>query len=425
MASYVNSNAVGLNNGTSWADAFTSISSLSGAERLTFVASNHTEVISSSNALIGTPASPHRVISCDETQPEGSEVYKKGVAGQFTAATAFSFTGTQSVTYHGIWFAPTTGINVGSSQVICHDCNFVAASQWTLGAVDAHYEFHNCKFRQNGSSTLAMVLDDAGRYLFRGCDILAGGTAIDYLFQLVNTNGGYVHFEACDWSGIKSGGYLLGSGALPTSTSDGNNSLITFSRCKLPTSGGFINGTPTQRGFRVENYNVDSTNTIYNTYVEDQYGTAVDDTSVYRAGTYDGTNPYSILVTPAARTKKWLEPMRFKLSEFWADANKTLTVELTYQAAQYDNSEAWLEIEYPDATTGALGKFATTKPATVTTAPTNLDNSAAVWTNPKAKVDKISHTVTGGQAGVHTVWACFAPAAANREVYVDPRVAIA
>lgn len=244
-----------------------------------------------------------------------------------------------------------------------------------------------------------------------------GGNISTPFFRLTVNKGGIFHVFDIDFQDLDAGDYLI---------SDVNTSWdILIKRCKIPAACNYMNNGPTGAPCKVRFHSVDDGNLIHRFKEYYFEGNISDDVAVYRdnAATYDGTNEYSVKMVSNASAKEWTRPLRFKLAEIWCAANPTLTVELNTDNAVLQNDEFWLEIEYPDGTTGALGKIdRTSRPATILTAPANLTISAVAWTEGfgTEKPQKIAETISGGQAGIHTVWACLAKPSTT--VYVCPKI---
>ena len=93
--------------------------------------------------------------------------------------------------------------------------------------------------------------------------------------------------------------------------------------------------------------------------------------------------------------------------------------------ADLQDDEFWIEVEYPDSTDEALGKLdQSNRASTILATPADQDNSTESWTeNLTGEVKQKSEvTISGGAAGIHTVWACLAKPSTT--VYVDPDVTV-
>ena len=193
-----------------------------------------------------------------------------------------------------------------------------------------------------------------------------------------------------------------------------------------------MNNGPTGGGCEVKFHSVDDGDNIH-TFKEYYFeGLIESDTAVYLDATYDGSNGYSAKMTSNANAIEWTRPLRFKLADIYVDATgKTLTVETLTDNVTLQDDEFWIEVEYPDSTTGALGNILDTKPATIFTTPSNLTASskgAGDWTGESGTpvYQKVTADFTGvadEAVGVYTVWACLAKPSTT--VYVDPFITVA
>jgi hypothetical protein len=429
-----------------WAKAHTSLESILPdaacvAGSTVYVDSAHNEQKAGAitlSAALGTALAPITVMTVDAAQPEGSEVYVKATAKtlQITAIANILYAGGPA-NYIGLHLETLDGniVSAASGQLNWLDCTFnlntagSATRYFTITAQNLYWYLEGCTIIFNRSTTSALQIGGGGRTWFRNCTIGNSATKSAELISNLTPTGCHLTFDSCDLSNLAASANIVATAGVPTSTADGNNTIIRMSRCKLPTGFNFVQTAPTQRGWRFEAYNCDSGNTVFNTHIQDQYGTVVDSTAVYRDATYNKTAGYSLLMTPTARALRWEEPLRIKLSDLFVAANKTLTVQIVYDSAtNLKNGQFWIEVVYPDSTIGAHGKLVSTKPANVLATASELSASSETWTGTggfaNENKDQISYTVSGGQAGVHTVWACLAPNATTPVVYVDPNVDI-
>ncbi len=166
-----------------------------------------------------------------------------------------------------------------------------------------------------------------------------------------------------------------------------------------------------------------------NMFREEYYfGSIVKATNCYQAAS---SVEFTAKIVSNANTTEYTTPLRFKLSDFYSTANPTLTVEYIHEAqgsgsgGNLQNDEFWIEIEYPDSTDEALGKIdQSNRVATILTTPADQDNSTAIWTeNLTGEIKQKSEvTISGGAAGIHTVWVCLAKPSIT--VYVNPDVTV-
>ena len=319
----------------------------------------------------------------------------------------------------GLKFMAGNNISIGDNdQENCFiDCLIRVDDQLGLCVAalsDASVRFENVDVEQVTPGGIAV----SGAFVWEGGSYsVDGGSFTTNIFVCNASRGGYLYVFCVDLRDGDAGDYLV---------NDVNASWdVLFKRCKIPSAVNYMNNGPTGKACKVRFHSVDDGNFIYrfNEYYFE--GQILEDVAVFRdaAATYDGTNEYSVKIISNANAKEWARPLRFKLADIWCAANPTLTVELNTDNVVLQNDEFWLEIEYPDGTTGALGLIdRTSRPPTILTAPANLTTSAAAWTEGfgTEKPQKISEVIASGQAGIHTIWACLAKPSTT--VYVCPKV---
>ena len=259
---------------------------------------------------------------------------------------------------------------------------------------------------------------------FRGVT-LTGAAVPTSLIESLTTKGGFVSFDDCDFSAIVTGKAIVGN--LPTSDGDGQLTLV-GSNIQIGTGGSVNTATFVDSKSRIELRNIDDSNTVHHFHVEDIWGTSLEDSSIYGDATVDGSTSYSLHVTTTADATEFYHPHRVLLAEFSSDANPTLTAHVNHDSAtNVQNDEVWVEVIYPDATTGALGKRADTRAADPLATPADLSSSALSWTGTggwsNENKQQMAHTVSGGGAGMHQVWLCVAKPGPY-DIYADPLVVI-
>lgn len=427
---FVNSGASGNNDGTTWEHAYTSLQSIVGdvlAGELVGVASTHSETIAGSGAFTFTaPASselnPPVVMSLDVTD----DSYLRGAS--YIQGTS----GFPALNFAQHWIF--VGVDLGGQYTQ------VALAQSNLAFLDCNFDFNRSSFSGggmwdvfNGANLLieksTFTCNDAADAFFlpaagfnvRLRDCTWTGVATNEITNELVQYGGTFELDNCDLSNMAASGSLVGD--MPTNAQESAYNFF-MSKCKVPTSFALIDAAESfaEMGLRAEAYSIDTGDGFYKFMIEDAFGNVAEDTSTYRSATYDGTNGFSAKAVNTTVCKLGKRGLRWKLSEFWAAANATLTVELTSDSTLTDQ-EFWIEIVSPDATDQALGKVTYTRDAEYGQGSgTTLTTSSESWTSAKTNKYKIAETLTS-LAGVHEVWCNLAPSTA-KTVYVDPHVDI-
>ena len=391
-----------------------------------YVASEHSETVASDTyvgSTNGTNALPVKVISVDK---DNSDTYLAMVddaaPGKIEYSDNSDCTFTGADIFIGLTFTVTDDMNFQTSgkDMMFYNCRFtvddVIAFKSSIGNCVVYWE--NCDVEQitDGYFNFASI---SMFFHWKGGSYYWNGGSSGWFMNPSASKPCTILIEDVDFQDLDAGDVFLNATYM-------TNADVTFKRCKIPAGIGTLVNLPiVNSGFKVRLHSVSSSDIIYQLQENYYTGQINEDTATYYQATYDGTNEYSIKMVSSANAIEWIRPLRFKLAEIWCAANPTLTVELNTDNVVLQNDEFWIEIEYPDSTTGALGGLdQTSRPATIVTAPANLTTSAVAWTEAfgTEKPQKIEETISGGQAGIHTVWACLGKASAT--VYVCPKITV-
>ena len=419
--------------GSDWTNAYQTLAdglANVGAGEIVYVASEHTEQLAGNTNYVstsGTAADPVTIISVDKDNSDAYLAMRDdgspgSIDGKTGGAYDIKFSGFDI--YVGLTFkiGDDFGLNYSAtgSSVIFEDCEIYVDDYFQCGN-SGNATLNNCLVKQ---VTIGNFDVNEGGLLVKNTTYSFDGGSCTYFLKI---NNGIAIFEDCDLSGLAVDDYLVYH-HLPDQPT-----YVLFKRCKLPEwdGGGLMNNLPKSENQVVKFHSCSSSNIIYQFSEYYFAGEVHDETTIYRnsAATYDGTNEYSVKMVSNTNSVEWARPLRFKLAEVWCSANPTLTVELIQDdGTTVNDDQFWIEIEYPDSTIGALGKLdQTSRPATKTTAASELTTSslgASDWSNEggSANFYKVAVTISGGQAGIHTVWACQAKASGALTTYVCPQV---
>jgi|GEM_PF-2589414 len=333
------------------------------------------------------------------------------------------------VIYDGINFKSGNSIivDVDSSTILNNitiEMVTNAADNITWSGDDIASEWNNVqlKFANAGGS---FRFGGGGSFLWRGGGIDVTGTALTSFLHCIYSRGAKIILSGLDLTNVASSVITMGT-VITTGIFD-----VTFIGCKLPSGIPLLASSSFSVPHKVRAHSCDNGDGYYffeETYLE---GQIVQATNCYLNATYDGTNGYSAKMVSNANALDGKRPLRFKLAEFWADANPTLTVETITSNVTLQDDEFWIEIEYPNSTDQALRDIDKTSRQEVGWSggsdpgtPVNLTTSTESWIEDLGSEvkQKISETISGGAAGVHTVWACLAKPSTT--VYVDPKVTV-
>ena len=421
-------NADGLTWATAYQSITTALAAASAGETIA-IASDHSEaaLVSSVSAIgIGTSADPLIIVTLDRTD----DTYENMVTGGGRIVQS----GTGSDWSLGAWVV-WTGLDIfvadnliaqsaGTSHLI--DCKIEVSDETLMDNSSHHVHsfWENVHFVQKTNSSGFTC--ERGSFFWRGGSLTFNGGTLGN-FILTATEGTNAIIEDVDLSAL--------SGNLVEASSRRTN--ILFKRCKFHVDVTLVNGTISNENFFVKSYSCSSADIVYQFHEASFYGTVEDDSSVYLDATCDGSTGYSAKMVTNASTLEFYKPLKFKLADIWVAANQVLTAEMLTDNVTLQNDEFWIEVEYPDATTKIQGnvlssKLGASSEATWTGVPddsaANLSASAkgaGDWTGESGTpvYQKIDLTISGGEEGVHTVWACLAKPSTT--VYVCPKITVA
>lgn len=361
----------------------------------------------------GTAANPVIVYSADNTSGEPPSTYTAGAIEDIDGG-VYSITTTGHIVFYGITFKSGNLFRIaGNSIVKLVDCtlqlnrNFAAAllSIANVGSI-LLFENTNLSFVNVGAG---ITIGNGSVFEWRG-----GTLQTTDLNELFTGHAGYANIVAIrgvDLSIMNSGALINGWGS-----SGDEPDYFEFSGCKFNANVPALvtDTTPVNWPGIAKMISCHSGNIPFfqeHTYSGDVYF----DTAEYLDATYDGTNGYSAkLVTNA--NASFNRPLRFKLADIWCAANPTLTVHFTHDingdGSDAQNDELWIEIEYPTNANAAYRQWDRTSKMAVLGTPADLTTQGTY--------NSIAETISGGAAGIHTVWVCMG--VASKTIYADPKI---
>ena len=345
--------------------------------------------------------------------------------------------GGKSLTSYGVNFVASDDIfiDVENATVILHDADFGCGSTATAEVIrlardGVVLELYNCAVKLvtgyievKGGSTLFM---DGG-------SIDYSGTTASNLFKFAGVGGCTIDVNNSDLSSITAGKQIVDDMVYQDDISN-----IKFTRCKFPSSF-ILAGVIGLKSQTVDAYSCDDGDG-YHYFEHHRYeGIAKEELTVKRTGgaTYDGTNEFSAEFQPNANVVAYTQPLEIKIAEIELDLTSINT--LTFHLAMEDNTSAITPstitndkyfiklVQNSDAATSkALGITIDTKPVTILTTPTALDNVETTWTGRTAtyqdefqiEVDTVA--VSGMTNGQVTAYLCVAEYVSTRAIFVCP-----
>jgi hypothetical protein len=439
---YVYSAAAGAANGSTWADAYTTLAAAfagMAAGDTAYVADDHAETQASAMTLTspGTAADPCRVLCARRS---GGSV--PPVSADLRTTGTITTTGANAITLegfaycYGLTFSCGTGASTASIVF-----GAGSAMGWTLEA---------CKLilvNTSASSTIALGSTSAVNYGNKWLNttvkfaatgqaiMLAGGvfewkgtaSAVDAAGSIPTTlvkgtsRTGSALIEGVDLSALGAGSTIFGAAS--------SASQLVAKDCKLGSSVTPA-ATPTAPGSKASLIRCDSGDTNY-TQSSYQYGgtQTVETTIVRTGGASDGTTSVAWkLVTTA--NPEWHAPFECLPIVIWNETTGsavTVTVEGVWDAGAVPNDdEIWLEAEYLGTSGFPLGNFANDSKADILATAAAQTSSSETWTTTGLSTPvkfKLSKQITPAEKGPITVYVKAAKASST--FYVCPKVSVA
>lgn len=335
----------------------------------------------------------------------------------------------------------TYDITLGTGLCNIYGVTFKIGDDLNTTSGDVQWVFVDCDIQLNRSGggvininagvsivliNSTLTLADSGNYVqfssYGSCFIWYGGSLSgdpDILIQDEALRGSTVEIRGVDLSSMVGGSLCEGAGTIGEYPPH-----VLIEGCKLnATAPSLVSGNPVIPKAFYKMIGCHSGNVPYfqENYTE---GNIYHDSSVYRSGADPSSNNFSAEIVTTGNAS-YHNPLRYKLAELWCSANPTLKVHCTHDvngdSSDLQNDEFWLEIEYPTSSNAAYRQWNRSSKCGVLSSPSDLTTEgSAGWTSSQNVDNSISVTISGGAAGVHTVWACLARA--SETVYVCPQI---
>jgi hypothetical protein len=427
---YVWSGAVGSANGSSWANAFTTLATAFATEAAgdtLYVAHDHAESTVGGVTLTssGTVANPTRIVCVDRagSVPPVSADRRATATVSFTGNTTLAFAGTAH--FDGIIF--TSGNSTGTAIINLtptsgwlrfDNCSLRVGSTGTTGriVIGSYVEWNNTtvSFANVGH---AINVQGVLKWALTTSALL--GTMPTFLFTPVATRGGFVECIGVDLSAAGSGKTIVNANA----TSDGT--IFRFVDCKLHASV-TKSAVPTGPGASAVDFvRSGSSGVNYAVHRHRMLGLLVEEITVVRTGgASDGTTPIAWKVDTTADCT-YSTPFECPPIAIWNDtigSPVTATVQGIWGGGAVPlDDEIWLGVEYLGDASSPMGSFANDAKADLLA--TGAAQTAASETWGGSTTDfALAVTFTPQQKG--WVYAHVMCAKASSTFYIDPLVTL-
>lgn len=442
---YVKSSAAGLNNGSDWDNAFTTlqaaISVATGYRDRILVSKNHLEEFNSAVNVTYTISSSMavnpKIISVDDSVfPATTPEY----GARFEQVSAYDINFDGNVTLDGIRIAcGTSGTSGGAPDIslarssgtqTLKNCNFEilginTGSRITVGSSASgqrgYARIYNCRFRFANVSQGIVVAYIRAEFI--GGGFISGTALISDVLKTSNSTVD-VLFDSFDFSALGAGVYIWDTG----SAQKGTTRLV---NCKMPDGwhGNLAEiGAFPDFGMRASLYNCYSDSTLYPHSVSTYAGNIVSSLTVYRTGGYihNGTLPTSWRMTSHSMAEQEYSLTTDDIS-FWVD-NVGQSITIAFEILQdsttsLTNHDIWVEVDYPATLNSTFNTTVTDGPSNILNGVSELQTtSAADWvttglTNPLKQ--KLSVTIVPAQSGL--ISAKIKLAKPDTTVYICPK----
>ena len=433
---YLYSGAAGLNDGSSWANAWTALSSATGLaagdELLVHKTHSQTGLTTTHSFNNGTIANPVKIICVDK---DNSDALSTGASLTWSAGNV-GITG--NVKWYGITFSDSgtgnliisTGVSQANGLSEFESCSFTISSSGSIsiGSTSAardRMRFINCTFDMSGgtAATVSVIIsaNSACLWDFIGCTFTPRATQTS-LITSSNQTLSVATFRGCTFSGTVTNLF-------------GTNTTIAwqliFDGCTLPTYTNVRSVAVAHMTGQIEIRNcvggTISAAVVGPAMVDDYAGTIAADLTRYRdGGASDGVSPYSLAIASNANA---LEPYGFVASppivrRINAGASQTVTVYIASGFTAQDD-EVYGELLSPSeaGSPTAASRFQSSRVANRGT-PANLTtDGTSTWTGSGVgTLQKITFTVSPTVAG-QLVFRLYV-AKASSTVYLSPELGI-
>lgn len=432
------SGATGANNGSSWADAYTTLQAVIAAQGIQptriFVASDHSELVGASLTFPAGGTTVYQLISCDRASGFPPTVEQSGasigstnetnlsVLNSFYSKGVFWRAGENSTATRNLAFdssASNNLVRIVGGGIELKNTGSGSRVVFGTGATNRNtkFIFENAEIRF-GNAGQGFNIQQAAISIKDGA--LAGSSITEFI-KAISSVAANVEVTGFDMSSAAASMNLVVSGSQ-------GNGQIKFDKCKMPASWtGTVMATPPAQGaLRALAVNLDSASTNYRVQVVGFNGSMRQETTVVRTGgASDGTTPISWRMQTGDQYYPLtsFESLVIERRVTTTGSPITVTAHVLTDGVTLTDADAWIEVGYFDQSGNPLGAIASDEKPNQLSANADQASSSATWTTAGITTpikQQLSVTFTPQKAG--TIRAVVKLARSNTVMYVCPKV---
>ena len=420
---FVNSNAVGLNDGTTWANAYITfalaVTASISSDRI-IIATVHSESIGVNTTY--TLAGNNLIIS-STVSGTNTITYQKAAAPQISSSANISlaFAGNTSF-FNGVWVEG--GKATGTPDCLFYECTIKCGTFGNPGsssvgpvALGTSSEYNYCDISNESTNSVGGVVVAGNRTVV---EMLGGSISSSRITENANHSAFGITLDASivadgvDCSGFQTDNLLR--------VVSGVNSRARITRTRLNANTTTLSTlTATEIGCDITIEAVDSANTVNRRYRVSNQGQLFSDSTIKLSNV---NFSHSNKIETNATASEFFNAVRFLIATDHADFStaKTINIEVAQDGTTtgLTDSELWFEIIYPDDLTSSY--LVDSSRAADNQSSAVLTTSIESWdglsgTNVKQKVSLA--TTQTGKEGSFEIYACLSKTSSSAYVTVN------
>ena len=455
--------ATGLDNGTSWANAYKLLSNaLDGVNTVDgdFLYVKNNASFAVSTTITGPTAdggsnNPPRVIgvksATSNTPPVASDLIPGWLTGETRTEANLAYNDPEAPTLtvtgsandinilgnlwlYGVVLIAADNLVSNASFVghVYNECYLKCGNESAgsyLAVKDISYVLlNNCKLEAVTGQN-AWLNCAAGTFLMKGGSVVSGGTPT---YFVIIQKGSNIDFIGVDLSGEVSTNMTQASTAWSPIT------YLRFTNCQMPSGFSFLTGVQTRRQTKIISYASLNLTGKTSGSIQDieahpyQGDVVIETTAVRTGGATDGAGLFAYAMTPVVNgTRDYYHALESPEIGLWVvgdGTSKTVTVFIANSgAADYNDDDVWLEVVYPSE--GGTARYETleTRMVLLGTPAVVTNDPSSIWGTGGNNPQKLTASIAPDYEGPIRCRVMFAKnfGAAPETLYVDPLPTVA